>query len=162
MNKYWFFDSAVKRSTEGAKVIPGKIIKDKRNPLFTEGIRETPSLPWEVLIGNGYPNVFYDPHVQKYRCYYTCYLSADYINSNDLNKQEYKAKESRITGILYAESEDGIHWLKPALGAVEYAAISCCWGIVPLRLFFIRESVRLYTALVCSPSNCNTCPCLTY
>ena len=124
MNKYWLFDSAVRRSTEGAKIIPGKISKDERNPLFTEGIREIPALPWEVLIGNGYPNVFYDPYIKKYRCYYTCYLSADHDNSGIKNTQEYKAKESRITGILYAESEDGIHWLKPALGAIEYAGSS--------------------------------------
>lgn len=30
MNTYWFFDSALKRDTCGAKNIPGKLIKDSR------------------------------------------------------------------------------------------------------------------------------------
>lgn len=120
MKKYWLFDSAVKRSTNGAKVIPGQLKKDSRNPLFGEGFRTDPALPWENQIGNGYPNVFYDPLIRKYRCYYTGYLTADPAETDSLPRQEYKAKEKRITAILYAESEEGIRWVKPALGAVEY------------------------------------------
>ena len=74
MNTYWFFDSALKRDTCGAKNIPGKLIKDSCNPLFVEGINEPLEKPWEQQIGNGYPNVFYDPLVHKFRCYYTILL----------------------------------------------------------------------------------------
>lgn len=120
MKTYWFFDSAVKQSTEGAKVIPGKLIKDSRNPLFSEGFREKPGLPWENQIGNGYPNVFYDRNAGKFRCYYTAYLTVDDSGGSPDHPQAYKAKEKRITGIMYAESEDGIRWIKSELGIVEY------------------------------------------
>ena len=120
MQTYWFFDSAIKRSTDGAKVIPGTLRKDSRNPLFPEGVHETPALPWELQIGNGYPNVFYDPLIRKYRCYYTSYLPAEENGCAPESKQVYKSKENKITGILYAESSDGNRWEKPALGVTEY------------------------------------------
>ncbi len=118
MNTYWFFDSALKRDTCGAKNIPGKLIKDSCNPLFVEGINEPLEKPWEQQIGNGYPNVFYDPLVHKFRCYYTAFLAKDTNQSASI--QTYNAKERRTTAILYAESENGLQWVKPSLGIVEY------------------------------------------
>ncbi len=118
MKTYWFFDTALKRSTSGAKTVPGALKKDARNPLFSDGAREKEARPWETQIGNGYPNVFFDPSIGRYRCYYTCFLAPD--NGPKRKSQEYRVKEDRITGIVYAESEDGIRWTKPALDVVEY------------------------------------------
>ena len=117
MDTLWIFDSAVLKETNNAVTVPGPLRKDPGNPLFTDGALSVPAVPWELLLGNGYPNVFFDPLYGKYRAYYTSYLPQE--NDKKIT-QTYKAEEKKITGILYAESEDGIHWIKPALGAVSY------------------------------------------
>lgn len=116
MNTYWFFDTALKRATENAKNIPGPLKKDPLNPLCMEGADAEKAVPWEVGIENGYPNVFFDPLVNKYRCYYTSYVE----NADGSIRQAYREEKKNLTGILYAESEDGVRWIKPALGAVKY------------------------------------------
>ena len=121
MKTLWFFDPAVRRSSSGASVIPGPLRKSGANPLFTDGHDADRAVPWESFIENGYPNVFFDPLVNKYRCYYTSYL---YDDKEALLHQTYKQyvleNGKRITGILYAESVDGYEWHKPDLRIVCY------------------------------------------
>jgi hypothetical protein len=116
MNTYWFFDTALKRVTKNAKNVIGSLKKDCMNPLCMEGKDAEQEIPWELRIENGYPNVFFDPLIQKYRCYYTSYID----NADETVRQKYGADRKLLTGILYAESNDGVHWIKPALGAIEY------------------------------------------
>ena len=119
MSTYWFFDSALMKKTKGAMTVPGHIQKYGHNPLFREGLYEKPSLPWEPRFDNGYPNVFYDPFLQKYRCYYTSFVYDETSSSTPLQERvhkHYKTQGKRLTGMLYAESNDGIHWIKPKLG----------------------------------------------
>ena len=120
METFWFIDTALKKATKGAKLIPGKIIKDKANPLCWEGEDCQRQIPWELRIENGYPNVFYDNDVNKYRCYYTSFLNKDILPADASVTQAYGAENGRLTAVLYAESSDGTHWIKPNLGIVDY------------------------------------------
>lgn len=133
MKTLWFFDPAVRRSSSGARVVPGCLQKSERNPLFIDGYDAERTVPWESFIENGYPNVFFDPLVNKYRCYYTSYL---YDDEEALASQTYKQQVmengKRITGILYAESENGYDWHKPDLGIVRYQG-SCDNNIIAVN-----------------------------
>lgn len=122
MKTQHFFDSAFTRATKNVQVVPGKVTKYPR-PLFTEGCFSDPCLPWEVRYDNGYPNVFYDPNFQLYRCYYTGIVYDETSSSVTLTERAsgipYKPKGTRITALLYAESRDGINWNRPNLGVTE-------------------------------------------
>ncbi len=96
-------------------------IKDERSPFFTEGIYENPSLPWEPRFDNGYPNVIYDENAKKYRCYYTLFIKDPSSTSTPREERldHPYLTSGRVTGCAYAESDDGIHWVKPKLGVVD-------------------------------------------
>ena len=117
-----FFDSAFTRATKNVKIIPGKVAKHP-GPLFTEGCFSDPHLPWEVRYDNGYPNVFFDPKYQLYRCYYTSVVYDETSSLTTLAERatgiRYKSRGPRLTALLYAESKDGIHWERPNLGITE-------------------------------------------
>lgn len=101
----------------------GEFVKDEaNNPLFREGQFESPRLPWEPRYDNGYPNVFWDPEHQKYRCYYTLFVRdpASLNTSPEERRKSDYVIANRETGLCYAESEDGVHWVKPSLGIVEF------------------------------------------
>ena len=119
----WFFDSALVRKTSNAKCVPGRVKKHAGNPLFLEGAHSAPCLPWEVRIDNGYPNVIYDARAGKYRCYYTCFVH-DEVSERTPRAQRpgktYQPTASRMAALLYAESSDGLHWVRPALGITPY------------------------------------------
>lgn len=93
-----------------------KAIKEKK--IFLEEDK-----PWEIRFDNSYPNVFYDDIEKIYRCYYHTFTydteSSDYTKEEKLNLQ-YKPKHNRIVSLCYAESKDGINWIKPNLGLVEF------------------------------------------
>ena len=57
-----------------------------------------------------YPSFFYDEDVKKYRLYYCASMRKDLTK---LNEQEMDEPNMRF---CYAESEDGLHWIKPNLG----------------------------------------------
>ena len=65
MQKYWFFDSALMRAAANVRAVPDNAVKRAENWLFSEGLYDTPSLPWEPRFDNGYPNVFFDPLLGK-------------------------------------------------------------------------------------------------
>ena len=122
MKTHHFYDSAFTRATKNVKIIPGKVTKHP-GPLFTEGCFSDPCLPWEVRYDNGYPNVFFDPSCQLYRCYYTGIVFDETSSSTTLEERAtgipYKPRGHRLTALLYAESRDGIHWDRPNLGITE-------------------------------------------
>lgn len=60
-----------------------------------------------------YPTFFYDEDIQKYRMYY---CASHRIHEDSLNAKEMDEPDMRF---CYAESEDGIHWVKPNLGIIE-------------------------------------------
>ncbi len=78
---------------------------------------------WEVRYDNSYPNVFYDPKYDIYRCYYSTFTRDR--GSSDFSLEERKGKpypvyEDRMVSLCYAESKDGVTWTKPVLGLVEF------------------------------------------
>lgn len=126
MHKFLFLDHGVFNGflMSNAKLHAHPVIKDKENGvLFTEEFFKTPAKPWEVRYDNGYPNVIYDPEEKIYRCYYTLFLRDDHSANTSLEERKsstYHPASGRVTGCCYAESKDGIHWVKPNLGLVEY------------------------------------------
>lgn len=87
------------------------------NPLFIQ------DQPWEIRIDNGYPNVIYDEQAQIFRCYYTLFtddLDTEGTTLEERTSRDYLPRMDRVTSLAYAESKDGIHWEKPALGRVEW------------------------------------------
>lgn len=124
MKTFHLFDSGLTKSTYNVKIVTGAVVKHGSNPLFREGNFDMPSLFWEARYDNGYPNVFFDPDKKLYRCYYTS-IVLDKVSSETSLAQRaagavYKARGSRITALLYAESEDGLVWSKPSLGVTEF------------------------------------------
>lgn len=123
-NKFFFFDTAVTKSIANMTVKPGNVIKNSHNPLFQEDFFAEPPRPWEVRYDNGYPNVFYDPEAGLYRCYYTLFCKDDVSAGTPLDARrgnQYVPKPGRETALVYAYSTDGVNWVKPSLGTVEFA-----------------------------------------
>lgn len=66
---------------------------------------------WEGT-GSGYHSIFFDPDLGKYRMYYKSWHLA--VSDGKVNTG------SHPLFCCYAESDDGIHWIKPDLGIVEF------------------------------------------
>lgn len=93
-----------------AKIYINKATKEEKI-LFTE------EKAWEIRFDNSYPNVFYDKQQKKYRCYYSTFTKDD-----NNGKEPYIPTNNRIVSLCYAESIDGVNWIKPNLGLVEFNA----------------------------------------
>lgn len=128
MNQYLVVDRGVfeGHTMENALLRVNKLEKDMvNNPLFTQEYQADPPKKWEVRFDNGYPNVFYDSDYGILRCYYTL-ISKDEEAERHLSEGDqggvghYQPLEGRITSLAYAYSEDGVHWIKPELGLVEF------------------------------------------
>ena len=126
MRKYYLFDRGFyhPQGNYNITIQSNKVTKDSiNNPMFTEGFFSTPKLPWEVRYDNGYPNIIYD-HVDKlYKLYYTMIIYDPVSEAADKATRaitKYKPMPNRLTATGYAQSEDGIHWIKPNLGLEEF------------------------------------------
>ena len=87
------------------------------NPLFGE------DRPWEKRFDNLYANVVYDDEDQMYKCWYSPFVvdrSSKGMSSQQREEVKYRAPRSREMAICYATSRDGLTWVKPELGLVEY------------------------------------------
>jgi hypothetical protein len=65
-----------------------------------------PDRPWEQGSGLHYPGVLFDPHLGRFRMYYT-------LHKADTGPQGYPVGRYFLA---MAESEDGLQWDKPSLG----------------------------------------------
>ncbi|MHC4725584.1 MAG: hypothetical protein ACYS9V_15335 [Planctomycetota bacterium] len=78
--------------------------------------------PWEMRFDNLYANVIYDEQENIYKCWYSPFIID--ISSKGMTLQQRKEVEyeppAREMAICYATSKDGINWVKPDLGLVEY------------------------------------------
>ena len=95
----------------------------QNNPLFHEDFFSDPPRGWEARYDNSYPNVIYDSKYGKYRCYYTlCSKDNDSAGADkeERARRDYCPSPTRIASLAYAESDDGINWVKPNLGFVEF------------------------------------------
>ncbi len=126
MDKYLFLDRGTlqPQGMDNVKLTVGHIQKDRsNNPLFHEDFFSNPPRRWEVRYDNAYPNVIYDSKYKKYRCYYTfCSKDSDSASASkeERSRRDYRPMSTRITSLGYAESDDGVHWVKPNLGVVEF------------------------------------------
>ncbi|MHC4721884.1 MAG: hypothetical protein ACYS6I_04155 [Planctomycetota bacterium] len=115
-DRYLVLDSRIIASTENAKLTLGKVQKHADNPLFEE------DKPWEMRFDNLYANVIYDEQEDIYKCWYSPFIID--ISAKGMTLQQRKEVKydppAREMAICYATSKDGIKWVKPELGLVEY------------------------------------------
>ena len=115
-NRYLLLDARIVGNTENAELTLGKVQKNSSNPLFGE------DKPWEVRFDNLYANVMFDEEEGIYKCWYSPFIKD--ISSKGMTVAERKEREyiapPREMAICYATSEDGITWVKPEMGLVEF------------------------------------------
>ena len=116
---------SVSRSSN-AHLVPGPVTKSTCNPLFGEDYFADPPRKWEARFDNVYPSVAYDPDMGKYRAWYFSFLHDGPTQDIALNERAGRSYRSqdRIEGLLYAESSDGLTWVKPELGLIEFGGSS--------------------------------------
>jgi len=85
--------------TASLRVNVGAPTKHPANPLFVQ------DQPWESRIDNGYPNVVPPADGRGYQLWY--------------GNGAWDGSRHRMT-LLYANSTDGLHWLKPKLGLFDF------------------------------------------
>ena len=122
-SKYLVLDSRVVEATEGVKLAVGRVAKHPANPLFAE------EHPWEVRFDNLYANIIHDKEDGLFKCWYSPFVMA--------KPEEITPREKRIPGtflkvvrsikgekwqmaVCYAESTDGIKWIKPLMDIREW------------------------------------------
>jgi hypothetical protein len=116
-DRYLLLDSRVVASTENAELVLGAVQKYEGNPLFEE------DKPWEKRFDNLYANVIYDDEEQIYKCWYSPFIvddSAKGMTLQERKEKKYRPPWTREMAICYATSKDGITWIKPELGLVEF------------------------------------------
>ena len=126
MDKYLMLNRSYfhPQGMDNVRLVVTPVQKDtENNPLFQEDFFSDPPRLWEVRYDNAYPNVIYDPKYEKYRLYYTLFSKDD--DSAGADPQERTSRDycpmlTRISSLAYAESDDGVHWVKPSLGFVDF------------------------------------------
>ncbi|MBM4094356.1 MAG: hypothetical protein FJ276_33855 [Planctomycetes bacterium] len=68
-HKQLVLDSRVIVSSRNARLMPGSVIKDTRNPLMPA------DKPWENALNNLYPNVLWDEPERVFKLWYKCVLA---------------------------------------------------------------------------------------
>ena len=114
--KFLLLDKRIIEYTENVKLEVGKVDKHDANPLFGE------EKEWEMRFDNLYGNVIFDYEEKLYKCWYSPFIvdSPSHGMTLDQRSREYNVPDNREMGICYATSKDGINWMKPDLGLVEY------------------------------------------
>jgi hypothetical protein len=115
--RFLLLDSRIVASTENAKLVLGNVQKYEGNPIFEE------DKPWEKRFDNLYANVIYDEEEEMYKCWYSPFIvdvSAKGMTLEQRTEEKYRPPWTREMAICYATSKDGITWVKPELGLVEF------------------------------------------
>ena len=115
-NRFLMLDDRNIQKTSNAKLVLGEVKKHPQNPLFGE------DKPWEKRFDNLYGNVIYDKENKLYKCWYSPFIVDHSAKGMTLAEREkpYKEPPNREMGICYAVSKDGITWIKPELGLIEF------------------------------------------
>ena len=104
--KHLVLDSRVIVSASNARLAPGAMVKEARNPLLHA------DQPWENALNNLYPNVLWDAEERVFKLWYKCVLSdKDVIAKMDAPSTVHDVGWY----LLYATSKDGVAWERPAL-----------------------------------------------
>jgi len=110
-------DSRIIDKTVNARLRLGKVKKHPSNPLFGE------DKPWEKRFDNLYPSVIYNPDDKLYKLWYNPFIIDHAVDNTPREKYAmipYDDGLPREMAMCYAFSKDGIKWVKPELGLVEY------------------------------------------
>ena len=116
-HRYLLLDSRVVASTQNAELVLGTVQKYVGNPLFEE------DKSWEQRFDNLYANVIYDEEEEIYKIWYSPFIiddSAKGMTLEQRKEKKYRPPWTREMAICYATSVDGITWVKPELGLVEF------------------------------------------
>lgn len=104
--KHLVLDSRVIVSASNARLVPGAVVKEPRNPLLHA------DQPWENALNNLYPNVLWDEQERIFKLWYKCVLAdKDVIAKMDAPSTVHDVGWY----LLYATSKDGVAWTRPAL-----------------------------------------------
>ncbi len=105
--KHLMLDTRVIYRSVNAKLTPGTVVKEPRNPLMQA------DKPWENATNNLYPNLLWDEQDQIFKLWYKCVLA-----DKEVIAQMDQPSTVHDVGwyLLYATSKDGLTWDKPALG----------------------------------------------
>ena len=158
--KYLVLDSRIIESTKNAKLTLGQITKHESNPLFVE------DQSWEPRYDNMYPNVIYDNEDNLYKCWYCPFIVDQRTTETHSDRRKpsltpyMNARPAgREEAMLYATSKDGLNWVKPELGLVDFKGSSknniVCRGLSGAGV--IKDELeklpgRRYKAFYCSNS----------
>lgn len=118
LRRYLLFDDRIVEKVSHAELTLGTVQKHADNPLFGE------DKPWEKRFDNLYANVVFDEVEQTYKVWYSPFIvdhSAKGMSAQQWKETNYRAPFNREMAICYATSTDGLNWIKPELGLVEYA-----------------------------------------
>lgn len=118
-----FLDPRNLAGTENARLELGRVEKHPANPLFVEEGKAAQPKVWEARLDNVYPSVIYDADAGHFKCWYKSFIhdeDSETAALGDRTRRAYHGR-NREEGLLYATSQDGIHWRKPELGLIEYA-----------------------------------------
>jgi len=107
---------------ENAVLQLGQAKKCASNPLFREDFFADPPKPWEARLDNVYPSVIYDEDEGLFKCWYKSFIVDEASVETPLAQrpQTRYTGGKREEGLLYATSNDGVHWQKPTLGLIEF------------------------------------------
>ncbi len=122
-NRFLLLDDATVRDVNQAALVLGTPVKDGRNPLFKEEFWADHPKPWEARYDNLYPNVLLDPGDRCFKIWYHSFIRDQSAENTPppLRPRRPWSTAGRRSGLLYAQSDDGLHWEKPALGVVEFS-----------------------------------------
>ncbi len=110
-HKLLLLDPRVVKSAENAKLVPGTITKESRNPLIQA------DKPWENSMNNLYPNLLWDEEETVFKLWYKCVLA----DPEAIAKMDGPSTIHEVGWyLLYATSKDGLTWDKPSLGLHAY------------------------------------------
>ncbi len=120
-DRYLLLDSRIIESKKNVQLTVGVVQKDKNNPLFKE------DKPWEPRFDNPYSSVIYDDEEKIYKCWYSIFIKSGPKGkfpgeglASDKRAWVNWREGRRSFGVCYATSKDGIRWVKPELGIVEF------------------------------------------
>jgi len=99
--KQLFMDERFIDTSEGVRIV--------MNPPVKAGVVLAPDRPWEEFRFTSYFTVLQDGEIC--RMYYSCFSKDQWHTPDSWEKHAY---------LCYAESQDGVHWVKPDLGIVEF------------------------------------------
>ncbi len=107
---------------ENAVLQLGQAKKCASNPLFREDFFADPPKRWEARLDNVYPSVIYDEGEGLFKCWYKSFIVDEASVETPLAQrpQTRYTGGKREEGLLYATSNDGVHWQKPNLGLIEF------------------------------------------